>query len=280
MTNDMSPQVSILLPTYKDAQAIARAIKSFIAQTYTSWELLIIDDGLTDAARQAIVDISGTDTRITLLPYEGNGGIQKALNKGLRIARGMYIARIDDDDEWTDNDKLQKQVNHFEQHVDCVLVGTNAMLRDENGKKLASYTLPQTDYEIRERLLFKNCFLHPTIMFRKNIVDQLGGYDESEAVKHVEDYALWLAMGSKGTVANLAEVTTELTIHSKSLTFQNRIIQAKRVRALIAQYRTRYPHFVMARFVLGLRIAGFTVLQYIPIPQKILYWIQKTYKEF
>lgn len=279
MTTEILPKVSILLPTYKDAVMIRGAVESVISQTYPSWELIIIDDGLTSTAIQVMQEYVKKDSRIILLPYESNVGIQKSLNKGLRAARGMYIGRIDDDDKWIDLDKLAKQVRYLDQNQDCVLLGTNAVTCTEEGKILSTYALPNSDQSIRARLLFKNSFLHPTVMMRKDSVVQAGGYDERDVVKHIEDYALWLTLGKLGSFSNLQDVTAQLTIHANSLTFQNRIAQAKRVRTLIRLYRNQYPHFFMANLVLLIRIIGFTILRHVPIPQKMLFWIQKTYKE-
>jgi glycosyltransferase EpsE len=273
------PLVSILLPTYKDAPALSKAIESVTAQQYDSWELVVIDDGLSDSARAIVFEYVKKDQRIRLLPYDGNHGIQKSLNKGLQAARGEYIARLDDDDRWTDAEKLLKQISYLEANSGCVLVGTSAAIANEDGNVIATYAILENDQEIRSRMLFKNCFLHPTIMARKSAIDQAGGYDESQQVLHVEDYDLWLRLGAKGSLHNISDVTTVLTIHSNSLTFKNRIVQAKKVRRLIRLYRDKYPYFYSASIILTVRIIGFTIIQYIPIPQRILYGIQKIYKK-
>lgn len=272
------PLISIILPTYKEAPQLTRALKSVIFQTFQDWELLIIDDGLTN---DAILQLEAfqNETRIQIITNQENSGIQKSLNSGLRQASGKYIARIDDDDVWHDIYKLERQVNFLEQNSDYVLVGTNAIIVDEYGIQLGTYAMPQTDVAIRARLLSKNCFLHPTILARKDAIEKVGGYNETLEVRHIEDYALWLELGLVGKLANLSDPMVELTIHSQSVTFQNRIIQAKRMLSLIKQYKQKYPRYYLGVFLLGLRIAGFTFIAHVPFPKTILYWIQKIYKK-
>ena len=270
--------ISIILPTYKDAPHLARAIESVRAQTRTDWELIVVDDGLY--TRNVIEHYVAEDSRITCIHHEHNLGIQRSLNAGLRTAKGEYIARIDDDDAWTDRDKLAKQVAYLEQHRDCVLVGTNAVIVDETGARLGTYVLPQTDTLIRTRILSKNCFLHPTIMMRTDAVREVHGYSESPQTRHIEDYALWLALGAYGTFANLADTTTALTVRPGSLTAQNRVTQVRHMRSIARQYRQVYPGFLWGQILLAIRIIGFVVIGVIPIPPRLLYAIQKVYKEY
>ncbi len=274
------PIVSILLPTYKNASRLTLAIESVISQTYQDWELIIIDDGLTQGIKEQLKDYSIRDTRIIVLVNDQNVGIQKSLNRGLRQARGKYIARIDDDDIWIDTTKIAQQVEFFEHHSEYVLVGTHATICDENGILLGQYTMPQDDASIRRRMLIKNCFLHPTIMAKKIAIDQVGGYDERVESKHIEDYALWLQLGQIGKFANLPLFAVQLTIHADSLTFKNRFVQAKRMLQLIPRYQSLYPNFYPGYLILIIRGIGFGFLKIFPIPKRVLYFIQKIYKQF
>ncbi len=272
------PKISIILPTYNGTQYITNAIESVLLQTFADWELLIIDDGSTDDTASIAKVYAAKDQRIIFVQNQYNLGIQKTLNNGLAMARGEYVARLDDDDRWIDSSKLDTQVTFLDNHSDYVLVGTNAILVDEKGARLATYSMPETDSAIRGRLLSKNCFLHPTIMMRIEALKKSGGYDENENVRHIEDYALWLALGMVGKFANIPLVSTSLTAHSSSITFKNRLIQAKRVKRLACQYHKKYPRFLVAMIILQIRIVGFSILSVFPIPKKIVYFIQKTYK--
>lgn len=274
-----NPRISILLPTYKDAAYIKRAIESVIAQSFTDWELIIIDDGLGGQPLRIIEEFKNKDEKIIYLKNEVNQGIQKSLNLGLAQARGEYIARIDDDDEWIDIEKLEKQIKFLEENKAYVLVGTNARIENEGGELLGVYKIPESDAEIRQRILFKNCFLHPSILASKEKIIEVGGYPEDIEMRHIEDYCLWLRLGLVGKFANLDSASVKITVHPKSLTAQNRIIQAKRMRKLIREYKSSYPGFWLGQVVLLLRIVGFTVVRYLPVGGKILYKIQKVYKQ-
>jgi glycosyltransferase involved in cell wall biosynthesis len=150
------PIVSILLPTYNGAHFIAEAIASVQAQSHTSWELIVINDCSTDDTEQIVMDIQKKDERIVYVKNEENSGIQKSLNRGLQVAKGAYIARIDDDDGWSDREKMKRQVTFLDEHKDYVLVGTGAVIVDEHKKELTKYLMPQHDADIRKKILSKN----------------------------------------------------------------------------------------------------------------------------
>jgi glycosyltransferase involved in cell wall biosynthesis len=167
--------ISIIVPTYKDAPYLARAIESVRAQSRADWELIIVDDGLTPAARAVVAHYTQSDLRIICIQNDHNLGIQKSLNRALKIAQGEYIARIDDDDEWTDKDKLAKQIMYLEQHPDCVLVGTNAVIVDEQGNAIGTYRLTETNTAIRSRILSKIVFFTQPYLLAKMPSKKLEG---------------------------------------------------------------------------------------------------------
>jgi glycosyltransferase involved in cell wall biosynthesis len=272
--------ISIILPTYKEAVYLRRAIESVMRQSYQEWELLVVDDGLVPAAKNIVQEYIQKDSRVQCITTTGMTGIQRSLNRGLVVAMGDYIARIDDDDEWVDVDKLKKQIAFLEENPEYVLVGTNGSIVTEKGVVLAVYVLPQTDAEIRSRILSKNCFLHPSIVARKDAIEHAGNYGESRSVQHIEDYALWLALGTEGKYANLPFNGVALTVHTGSLTFQHRLSQARRMRSIIGQYKQEYPRFIFSYILLSIRVIGFAILNIIPIPTKVLYVLQKVYKEY
>ena len=262
--------VSIILPTYNGAARIGRAIDSVIAQTYTDWELIIIDDGSTDGIQASIP----SDARIRYIRNDTNLGIQKSLNRGIDEAKGKYIARIDDDDVWSDMTKLEKQVVFLDANPDYVLVGTGTVLVDEEGKEISRYMLPTTDQSIRAKLLRKNCFVHSSVMFR-NIGIR---YSEDVQVCHAEDYDLWLRLGTQGKVANLPIYGVTFMVRKQSLTGQNRIIQAQRILGLSWKYKTKYPYAFIGVLIAFVRYLGFIGLTVVPVPRRLFHWVQKIQK--
>jgi glycosyltransferase involved in cell wall biosynthesis len=241
----MNQLVSIILPTYNGADRIASAIQSVLEQKYQQWELLVIDDGSFDENKTAAaLSPFLSDPRIIYLKNTQNLGIQKTLNKGLAQAKGQYIARLDDDDLWVDQDKLQKQVVFLNTHPDHVLIGTGVILVDETGKELLRYLLPENDTAIRNTLLGKNCFIHSSVLFKKSAAIEVGSYDESRAILHLEDYDLWLKLGTVGKLANLPLYATMFTLRKESLSSKNRIDQMKKSFYIIKKYKKQYPGYL------------------------------------
>ncbi|MES2224753.1 MAG: glycosyltransferase [Patescibacteria group bacterium] len=273
-----TPLISIILPTYNGAQFIGAAIKSVLSQTYTQWELLVISDGSTDNTEDVVAQFTSKDSRISYMFNEQNLGIQKTLNKGISIARGKYIARLDDDDRWIDASKLAMQVTHLEAYPECVLVGTDAIVMNGAGVALSKNIMPKSDKTIRAKMLSKNCFLHATVVFRKSAIDNVGGYSESSSTLHAEDYDLWLRLGTQGMVENLPLYSTALIARESSLTSLNRVLQAKNIVSLISQYKTQYPNFIFGYCVSLLRYAFFVITSVIPFPRKLMYSMQRIYR--
>lgn len=243
----MTPLVSIILPTFNGGKTIANAIQSVLRQNFTDYELLVIDDGSTD-------DVSGiiksfNDTRIKYLKNEKNSGLQKTLNRGLKNTQGKYIARIDDDDEWMDRDKLGNQINFLEKNKDHLLVGTGVMVIGQDGKEKIKFHYPKNDRNIRRLILGKNCFVHSSVVFDKKTALNLGGYDESEEMKHVEDYDLWLKFGTIGKFANLPDYAVKYNFGSSRISKNNRLEQAQKIINLAKKYKKTYPNYYPMMFI-------------------------------
>jgi glycosyltransferase involved in cell wall biosynthesis len=274
----MNPLVSIILPSYNGAHRIARAIESVLSQEYTEWELLVISDGSSDETKEIVTPYAEKDTRIVYIENEHNLGIQKTLNKGLALATGKYIARIDDDDQWTDTNKLGAQVAFFESNSDYVLIGTDATVVDEHAVTLSMNTMPKTDMAIRSKILSKNCFLHSTIMVKKSALERVGEYSENIKQLHAEDYDLWLRVGLVGKMANLPIKSAALIAHSNSLTSRNRVRQARNILRASVAHRKEYPNFLWGYAISLTRLVFFWILSVIPIPTSLWYGIQRIYR--
>ncbi len=258
------PLVSIILPTHNGASTIRHAIASVQAQDYSHWELLILDDGSTDTTAAVITDCARFDDRIRYLKNEQNRGLQKTLNRGLQEARGELIARIDDDDMWSDSSKLSHQVLFFQEHPTCVLLGTGAQVINAAGEFVTRYQFPQTDQKLRRMLLSRNCFIHSSVMMRAKTVIAAGGYPEDTHSRHVEDYALWLAVGAYGTIHNLPTYSVTLVQHAGSISFNNKLFQFKRGAALTRRYKDNYPSYVLSRMRFAAKIIVYQCMMCMP----------------
>jgi glycosyltransferase involved in cell wall biosynthesis len=240
-----NPRVSIIVPTYNRVALLGRAIKSVLTQSFSDYELIVINDASTDATRDFLNDLAKGDPRIRPIHNSKNNypDISKNLNEGLRLARGNYIARLDDDDYWCDSDKLKKQVVFLEEHPTCVVVGGGTIIVDDGDKERFRYYKPETDKVIRTRALFANPFTHSTVMFRRDIALAVGGYGD---FKNAEDWDLWLKMGERGTFYNFQEYFVRYLMNDQSKTVIFKRSQSKEILAILRSHRYHYPNFIPA----------------------------------
>lgn len=181
--------VSVVMPTYNAAKYIGEAIESILKQTYKNVELLIVDDDSNDGTVEIITEFIKKDDRIQLI--RGNKqGIGGALNLGIGIARGEYIARMDADDISLPM-RIEKQVEYMEQNNDVGVCATQIQRFLHN--KIDDKQLPEvfTDQDIKSGMLFSCIIAHPTVMFRKKLFDDGWRYTENVIA---EDFDLWTRM--------------------------------------------------------------------------------------
>lgn len=243
------PNVSILLPTYNGAPYIREAIESVLNQSYQDWELIVTDDASTDNTGEVVKEYVGRDARISYERNEKNLRLPGNLNKGLSLAKGVYIARIDEDDVWSDVDKLQKQVAFLDAHPEHVLIGTGFRMVDEQGAHVRDVIPFADDAQLRKNILSYNPFGHSTVVFRKAPVMELGGYDAD--IRYGEDYDLWLRLGQKGKLANVPEVCMRYLVRDGMSKKWSKWKQVKFHAGLLLKYGSRYPGSLKAVARLG-----------------------------
>jgi glycosyltransferase involved in cell wall biosynthesis len=191
----MGFRVSIVLPAYNAAPTIGRAVASVRAQTFSDWELIAVDDGSTDGTREMLEDIARGDPRVRVIG-RAHQGVVAALNAGLAAAEGEFIARMDADDE-AHPERLAAQVE-FLRAPENRDIGLAGCLVEFGGDRAASagYALHVdwlnsliTSDEIALNRFVESPLAHPSVMFRRELVEKLGGY---RAGDFPEDYELWL----------------------------------------------------------------------------------------
>lgn len=200
------PLVSVVITTYNREKYVIRAIDSVLWQTYKNIKIIIVDDCSADNTQKVIFERYSQDPRITILRNRDNLGFPESLNKGVAMAQGKYIARVDDDDFWSDNKKLEKQVNFLENHPDYVMAGGGAIWVNEAEKEIFKFLLPEKDEDIRKHLLSDNCFVHSTVIFKKEAWESAQGYDKKLGTSC--DWGLWLELGKFGKFYNFPEYFT------------------------------------------------------------------------
>jgi glycosyltransferase involved in cell wall biosynthesis len=200
MPASVAPKISVLLPVYNAEPYLAETIDSVLAQTFSDFELIIINDGSTD--RSADIIRSYSDKRIRFIEQQ-NMGLSATLNKGIALARGEYIARQDNDDISLP-ERFRKQADYLDAHPSAMLLGTSAEIIDDKGCRTGrTLDHQKSSVGLKYNLLFNNPFVHSSVMFRKAVIVSAGDYRVNN--DFFEDYDLWSRIARVGDVANLKE---------------------------------------------------------------------------
>ncbi|PEL82492.1 glycosyltransferase family 2 protein [Bacillus wiedmannii] len=189
-------KVTVLMPVYNGEEYLQDAIDSILNQTFNDFELLIINDGSIDGSLDIVN--SYQDPRIKLVNNESNLKLIKTLNKGLRLASGKYIARMDSDDTCHPR-RLEIQVGMLDRNPEIAVCGTGMKVI---GKKYARPFLVKGEKTIKNYLAVKNCMAHPSIMMRKDIIEKYNYFYDEQFI-HAEDYELFQRISENHKVINI-----------------------------------------------------------------------------
>lgn len=224
------------MPVYNErVDFLEKSINSILNQTFTDFEFLIIDDHSTKVDCVRTLEHYGKiDGRIKIVRNEQNLGLTKTLNKGLALAQGTYVARLDSDDIAASN-RLQKQLSFMQENPDYALVGAWSYLIDEYNHVVGKKQFYTDYFDIRKHILEFNFFTHSTWFFKKDIIVNLGGYSDKAPAN--EDYDLLLQLISKHPVHNLNEFLCWYRRRPASISHKNNKLQernsiATRIRAI------------------------------------------------
>jgi glycosyltransferase involved in cell wall biosynthesis len=221
------------MPVYNAEAYVGQAVDSLLGQTFTDFELIIINDGSTDGTADILEDRARRDPRVRLVSRP-NTGYTKALNEALSLARGTYLARMDADDVSLPT-RFEKQVAYLRGHPECVLVGSRILTIDPFGSPLYEPNHKLTHDEIEQQLLSGVgwAIVHPVSMMIREHVDALGGYRVS--MEPSEDLDLFLRLAERGRIANLPEVLLHYRQHVKSVNHTRYEEQNRATRNIITE---------------------------------------------
>lgn len=220
------PKVTVFISLFNSEKYIKKTIESVLAQTFTNFELLIIDDDSTDKSIEIIKGFN--DQRIHLLINEENLGIFKTRNLGLEKSITEYFAVIDSDDIMYPT-RLEKQVEFLDIHSNFGFIGTWTETIDSDGRKTGvAWKNDISPEKIPMTLLFQNCFTHSSIMMRRSVLDE-----EKYEVEGSEDYDLWLRLTKKSKAWNIPKVLTQYRIHETNITKSTLEKSARNTNAII-----------------------------------------------
>jgi glycosyltransferase involved in cell wall biosynthesis len=212
----MNPKITILMAVYNGEKFLREAVESILHQTFTDFELLIINDASTDKSMEILS--SYEDPRIRIINNEKNLGLTKSLNKGLSFAKSNYIARMDADDI-SYPERLEIQYHYMEDNIDVDIVGSWIETIDENGNTINVGKNPHSSEEIYYILNFRNCLTHSSIMFRKDIIVGNGSYNET--LYNAQDYELWHRISKVSRIYQIQRVLVKWRMHD-NLTDSNK----------------------------------------------------------
>ncbi|MBU1085238.1 glycosyltransferase, partial [Patescibacteria group bacterium] len=166
-------KLAVLMAVFNNAETLEEAINSILNQTYKDFQFVIVNDASTDQSNQIIAKFVKQDSRVILIENKHQLGLTKSLNKGLKVIKTKYIARMDADDISLPN-RFEKQLKFLEDHPEIALLGTAAFLINKEGKKLKLKTNPIDNQHLKKVILHYCPFIHPTWMIRRSALIEVG----------------------------------------------------------------------------------------------------------
>lgn len=207
------PLVSVVIPVFNGARYLVEAVTSVQKSTYRYFEILLIDDGSTDASKKICKRLERQYTNIRYFDFRKNRGLGRVLNFALKKAKGKYICRLNQDDRMLP-DRLEIQVSYMENNPDVVALGSSIKLFDERGKSQIIQFLPNDD-QIKKVWHLVSPFSDPSVIYRKDIAIKVGGYDQK--FWPADDTHLWYRMGMMGKLENFTKKPlVEVRWHDKA----------------------------------------------------------------
>lgn len=227
------PTASVLMPVYNAELYIEAAVASVLAQTFQDFELLLLNDGSTDSTLQKLEKFAAQDTRCKIISGP-NVGIVATLNKGLALAQGALIFRMDADDICLPT-RFQEQMDYMAQHPECALLGSSVYLIDDAGRRILELHVPIDHLSIDKANMqgAGSHIYHPTWLLRSSVIAHIGGY--REVCRHAEDLDFLLRLAEVGELHNLASTLVLYRQHAASIGYARRNEQVAATRRAVTE---------------------------------------------
>jgi len=238
------PRISVIMPVYNTEAYLKEAVDSILGQTYTNFELIAINDGSKDGSAAILDHYARIDKRMHVIHQE-NAGLVKTLNRGLALAKGEFIARMDADDVSFPR-RFELQLEAFDANPDAVLVAGGFEIIDEESEFLYREVIAANDRDIKRSMLLRNPIAHGSVMFRKSASDKVGGY--SDACGPTEDFELWSRLSLLGTFIGLEQTIFRWRVNRKGITSNNNKLQIEIMkRHVAALWANNFPEVLSAK---------------------------------
>lgn len=245
----MNPLVSVIMPAYNAEKYIIQSIESVLAQSFSDFELIIIDDCSTDNTFDIVSSLAERDSRIKCFKSDINSGVAKVRNRGISLSKGVWVALIDSDDLWLP-EKLSRQIDIANKEQADVVYCSYSMVDEMGAKVCEDFIVPdKTDFEY---MLIKSVFSCSTVLIRKSVFEN---HLFSDKIYH-EDYALWMDILKDGCKAvGDTEVLAQYRMHKGSRSSGK--IKCAYYRWKIYRKHLNLPFFKSVRALFGYATAGF-----------------------
>ena len=245
--NSSSPMVSVIIPTFNQAELLQKALQSVSNQTFQDWEAIVIDNHSQDTTKEIVESMN--DSRISYEVFSNQGIIAASRNLGINLAKGNYIAFLDSDDLWYPS-KLSTCLEYLRKGANAVCHG--AWIR-KDGVLDKKFIPVQPSHNLYETLLFKGNFTiwTSTVMINKQCLKQFGVFSEHPAMVMAEDYDLWLRM-AKNNVRwiIIPEILGEYTVHGKNASKNIKTHMMAEDVVVMNQFRQRESHSFYNRLII------------------------------
>ena len=220
----MNPTISVIMSVKNDINNyLEESIKSILNQSFTNFEFLIVLDGSDDYTVKKINRFREIDKRIKTI-NQPNRGLTRSLNTAINLSTAELIVRQDFDDISKKN-RLKHLVEYMNINNNVVIAGSNCNKINTFGKNIGRINVENNLSKLKNQFTFFNPIIHPTVIFRKNILKEYGFYNERYKVS--QDYELWSKVSSKYMVGNVNHYLVDLRIHNSSISSQNNYLQRK-----------------------------------------------------
>ena len=226
------PKISVVMPVYNAEAYIIDAIESILNQTFNEFEFIIIDDCSKDGCWEIIQKYARQDERIVAIRNDKNLKISKTLNKGIAIAKGKYIARMDADD-CSYTDRLEKQYMFMEENPDIGICGGTMEVCDEHMNVIGTRKYKLTDKEIRKKIFYYSPFCHASTIYKTKYIQSIKGYNEY--LYDAEDYDMYFRIGLLGKFANITDIIYRMRTNPNGVS----ILKSKRQEKLTLYIRIK-----------------------------------------
>ncbi|MDP3096778.1 MAG: glycosyltransferase [Syntrophales bacterium] len=241
--------ITVVMPIFRTPDHYVReSIKSILAQDYAHLELIIIEDPSENIVEGIIREFC--DARINYVLNPRRTSFVQQLNKGIGLAKGVFIARMDADDI-SESHRLRLQQLFLQEHPDITAVGSNLMVIDEQGAFMGSRAYPEGSEDIAIKMRIRNVMAHPAVMFRKKDYLEVGGYDED--FDTIADYHLWIKMLQAGKkIYNIQQPLLRYRVHfgaTKGYLLKKQLRDTLRIKKKYFRYKKGWNSFCEMRFM-------------------------------